>query len=137
MVRCHLDGDGEEGAWATLRYIPLAEFELWQHLMVTRHQRAVTVEQVSLWISEEAACWNSGYAADELEPVVCVRFQRPGPQGVPVSIERFFPAETYPQAQEALLSHFQEPTRMPQLAATPGYFVPPTRRALETLSRIA
>src|SRR5262249_55758520 len=123
MVRCRLNGPDPESS-ATLRYIPLAEFELWQHLMETRHGRAVAVEEVSLWVSEQAAWWNSGYAAENLVPVLRVRFERPGPHGVPVPIERFFPAETYPQAQEALLRHFEGPARPRNLAATPGYFIP-------------
>jgi len=110
----------------TLRYIPLAEFELWQHLMESRHGRGVTVEEVSLWVSEQAAWWNSGFAAENLVPVLRVRFERPGPNGVLVPIERFFPAETYPQAQEALLRHFEGASRPRNLFATPGYFLPAT-----------
>jgi hypothetical protein len=127
MVRCRLDG-GEDGRMATLRYIPLAEFDLWQHLMETRHHRHVTVEEVSLWVSEEAAWWDEGVLADELQPVLRVQFERPGPNGVPVPVERFFPAETYPQAREALLSHFIEVSRLEGLASTPGYFVPKSRQ---------
>jgi hypothetical protein len=125
MVRCRLDGAayGTE----TLRYVPLSEFELWRFLMERRHGRQVTVEAVSHWISEDAAWWNSGYAADDLEPVVRIRFERPGPSGVPVPVERFFPAETYPLAQEALLAHFESPRLM---AATPGYFIPSASRGL-------
>jgi hypothetical protein len=122
MVRCRLDGEVDE--MACVRYVPLAEFELWQHLMKTRHLRTVTVEEISLWVAEDAAWWNSGYAADDLEAVVRVRFERSGPNEVPIPVERFFPAETYPQAQEALLSHFQGATPIRALAATPGYFVP-------------
>lgn len=134
MVRCRLDGPERESP-ASLRYIPLSEFELWRHLMETRHGRWVTVEDVSLWISEQSAWWNSGYAPDSLEPVLRVRFERPGPAGVPIPIERFFPAETYPQAQEALLSHFDDPSRPRRLSAMPGYFVPAAvRRAAHVRS---
>ena len=125
MVRCRLDGDAAAGA---VRYIPLAEFELWRHLMETRHGRSIGVEQISLWVSEEAAWWNSGYAADELEPVLRIYFERPGPNGIPIPVERFFPAETYPQAQEALLSHFHGVSPLHDVVATPGYFVPDERK---------
>ena len=54
----------------------------------------------------------------------------PGPNGVPVPIERFFPAETYPEAQEALLSHYENPERV---VAIPGYFVPAAGRPVEAL----
>jgi hypothetical protein len=132
MVRCRLDGTayGTE----TQRYVPLSEFELWRFLMEGRHGRQVTVEAVSHWISEDAAWWNSGYAADDLEPVVRIRFERPGPNGVAVPVERFFPAETYPLAQETLLSHFESPR---VVAATPGYFIPSERREALPLTRSA
>jgi hypothetical protein len=122
MVRCRLDGP--LGAVESLRYIPLAEFELWRFLMETRHAREVVVEEVSIWVAEESGTWNSGFAAEEdLQPVVRLRLERASSFGVPIPMERYFPAETYPQAQEALLGHFEEePCRV--LGATPGYFVP-------------
>jgi hypothetical protein len=122
IVRCRL-ARGDEGT-AALRYVPLAEFGLWKHLMETRHERPVTVEAVSIWVPEDAARWNSGFAAEDCEPVLRVRLELPGPYGVPVPVERFFPAETYPQAQEALLSHFDGPNKPQRVIATPGYFVP-------------
>lgn len=129
MVRCRLDGP-QEIPERTLRYVPLAEFGLWQHLMETKHHRRVTVEQVSVWVPEDAARWNSGYRGEELEPVLRVRYQKPGPQGTSILIERYFPAETYPEAQEALLSH-PENASCRRLSATPGYFVPLHARAAE------
>lgn len=122
MVRCRLDGP-QDMPDRNLRYVPLAEFGLWQHLMESKHHRTVTVEQVSIWVPEEAARWNSGYGAEDLEPVLRVRFQKPGPQGTVLDVERYFPAETYPEAQEALLSH-AENASCRRLSATPGYFVP-------------
>jgi hypothetical protein len=91
--------------------------------MESRHGRQVRIEEVSIWVAEESGTWNSGFAAEDLQPVVRLRLERPGPHGVPIPMERYFPAETYPRAQEALLSHFEDaPCRV--LAATPGYFVP-------------
>lgn len=127
LVRCRLDGP-EDGGVARLRYIPQAEFDLWRHMMETRHSRKVTVEAVSIWIAEEAARWNSGFAADDLEPVLRVVIERPGPHGVPLAVERYFPAETYPRAQEALLNHFSGVSRPLRVFAVPGYFVPVTAR---------
>src|SRR5437867_5080893 len=90
IVRCRLAGSDDEGA-RTLRYVPLAEFGLWCHLMETRHQRAVTIESVSVWVAEDAARWNSGWAAEDLEPVLRVRMEVPGPSGITMPVERFFP----------------------------------------------
>lgn len=120
MVRCRLDGKADSAA---LRYVPMAEFGLWQYLMENRHHRQVSVDQVSIWIPEEAASWNSGFEADELEPVLRIRFEKAGPNGLAVPVERYFPAETYPEAQEALLHHF-EGVPVSHIEATPGYFVP-------------
>jgi hypothetical protein len=129
LVRCRLMGRDETSVRA-LRYVPLAEFGLWKHLMETRHERQVSIESVSVWVAEDPARWNSGYAAEDLEPVLRVRLEMRGPGGVPVPVERFFPAETYPEAQEALLSHYEQPARV---VATPGYFVPTAGPPVEEL----
>jgi hypothetical protein len=129
LVRCRLLGRDETSVRA-LRYVPLAEFGLWKHLMETRHRRQVSIESISVWVAEDPARWNSGFAAEDLEPVLRVRLEMPGLGGVRVPVERFFPAETYPEAQEALLSHYEQPERV---VATPGYFVPTSGPPLETL----
>ena len=123
IVRCRLSGESEE-VTATLRYVPLSEFGLWKHLMESKHHRQVSVESVSIWIAEDAARWNSGFQAEDLEPVLRVRIDVSGPQGVCIPVERYFPAETYPLAQEALLRHFQGASKPERMVATPGYFVP-------------
>jgi len=133
MVRCRLDGAPE---FAALRYVPLAEFGLWQYLMEHKHQRRVAVEQVSVWVPEDASQWNSGFEADELQPVLRLRFERAGPHGLAVPVERFFPAETYPEAQEALLHHFDGQPVSP-LEATPGYFIPVTRQRAQPVAVLA
>jgi hypothetical protein len=121
IVRCRLNGPVSE---ATRRYIPLSEFGLWQSLMQARHRRAVDVEEVSVWIPEEAAWWSSGVTADDLEPVIRLRFDVAGPQGAPVSVERFFPAETYSLALKSLLMHYETASVRPRrIRSTPGYFV--------------
>lgn len=128
MVRCRLGGS-EESPERGQRYVPLAEFGLWRYLMENRHCRQVTVEEVSVWVTEEAARGSRVFVAEDLEPVLRVRFQGEGPGGVVVIVERFFPAETYPEAQEALLHHFAGIAEE-DLSTSPGYFVPV--RALKT-----
>src|SRR5687768_11277084 len=106
IVRCHL-GPGEDPE-RTLRYVQLAEFELWRFMMETRHRRDVVVEDVSLWVPDDAMLVAAEIADPELcEAVVRLRFEVPGRHSVPVPVERFFPALTYPLAQAALLSHFE------------------------------
>jgi hypothetical protein len=133
VVRCRIDGD-EESEAGTLRYVPAAEFDLWRHLMETRPGREVTVDALSIWVPEEPSRWNSGYAPDDLEPVLRLRLDLPGRYGVPLTVERFFPAETYPRAQEALLSHYRGRSRPLRVEASAGYFVPPpSRRVADSL----
>ena len=122
MIRCHLDG-GEQDPGRDVRYVPAAEFELWRYFMESKHGRAVTVEEVSVWVVDTPAAWDRNMDADALLPVLRIRFEKEGPDGVPVPVERFFPAETYPQAKEALLAHFDPRCRW-TVIASPGYFVP-------------
>jgi hypothetical protein len=125
MVRCHL-GPGEDPA-QTLRYVRLAEFELWRYMMETRHRRVVVVEEAALWFPEDASLLTSAIGDPELcEAVVRIQFEVPGPHGFPVPVERFLPAETFPEAQAALLSHFDSAYR--GVTATAGYFVPAAAR---------
>jgi hypothetical protein len=91
----------------------------------------VSVESISVWVAEDSARWNSGYAAEDLEPVLRVRMEVPDASGVAVPVERYFPAETYPLAQEALLRHFDGALLPERLVAVPGYFVPRADRVAE------
>lgn len=121
MVRCRLDGPAEMSA-RLLRYVPLEAFGLWQHLMETRHRRQVTVEGVSEWVPEETLVEVvADFESEALEPVLRIRFEQPAPVGLAATVERFLPVETYPEALDALLSHFRI---VSEVLATPGYFVP-------------
>jgi hypothetical protein len=122
IVRCRLDD--LQGAGSTLRYVPLVEFALWRHFMETRYGRAVEVELVSVWVPENVWLREAGYSVEELDPVLRLHLDLLGPHGVPVPVERFLPAETYPQAREALLTHFRGRRIWRGVTATAGYVVP-------------
>jgi hypothetical protein len=125
MVRCHL-APGDDPA-ETLRYVRLVEFELWRYMMETRHRRVVVVEEVALWVPEAASLLSTAISDPELcEAVVRIHFEVPGFYGIPVPVERFLPAHTYPEARAALLSHFESVD--PDVTATAGYFVPAAAR---------
>lgn len=119
MFRARLDA-GQDNS--ELRYVPAAEFDLWRHLMESKYARAVAVEDVSVWVPEKAAVWDEGIDADQLEAVVRVRFDKPGPQGTVVPVTRYLSNPTYPEAKAALLAHFDLRCRW-SLVTTPGYFV--------------
>ena len=133
MVRCRLVDDGEGGSPLDLRYVPAAEFELWRYYMETKHARAVAVEEVSVWVPEAPHVWDEHMDADALEPVVRVHFEKPGIDGVMVPVERFFPAETFPQAKAALLAHYDPRCRW-TLDSRPGYFVSGTQSLTEDVT---
>ena len=121
MVRCHLDSVEDDPH--AVRYVPASEFELWRFLMETRHRRAVTVDEVSVWVPDAVSDWYRDLDVLELAPVLRIRFEKPGPDGTPVPVERFFPAETYREARAAMLAHFDPRCRW-TVTAAPGYFVP-------------
>ena len=131
IVRCHLE-PGDDPA-LTLRYIPLAEFELWRFLMETRHKRTIRVEDVSFWVPEDASLLNTIEDPEQCEPVLRIHFEGRSDYGVPIPVQRFLSAETYPEAQAALLAHhFESPYRV--VTATAGYFVPRAARVAAAAS---
>lgn len=122
MVRCHLDGSADS---SNQRYVPAAQFDLWRHFMSTQHGRPVTVDEVSVWLPESPAILEAKEVdLEQLEPVMRIRLEKPAPEGwaTAVPVVRFLPFETYPEAKEALLGHFDECCQ-DSLEETPGYFV--------------
>jgi hypothetical protein len=126
IVRCRLDA--RQATTAALRYIPLVEFELWRHFMQTRHRRRVSVEAVTIWLPEQGLLWEAGFSPEDLEPVLRLHLDLPGPHGVTIPVERYLPAETYPKAREALLEHYESRGLRRAPTATPGYVIPAQAR---------
>jgi hypothetical protein len=127
LVRCRLD-TGDAGP-DSVRYVPVGEFGLWRHLMEGRHGRTVDIEAVSAWIPEPQAWEESAVSADALTPVIRVQLDVGADWGAE-RVERFFPAETYPAAVRALLTHYTGRRRPFGRVVTPGYFL-----TAETASR--
>jgi hypothetical protein len=121
MVRCRLDNSLDS---SNLRYVPAAEFDLWRNLMITKHNRPVVVDEVSVWVPDTPKVLAADVDADRLEPVLRVRFEKPTPESPDtlVPVVRFMAIETYPTAKEALLAHFASRCQK-SLEETPGYFV--------------
>ena len=119
LIRCLLDGSGST---PQTRYVRAGEFELWRHLMLTKHARSVSVDEASIWVPDAPGLLDDERGAEALEPVLRVRFDKSCPGKAVVPVERFFGAETYPQARAALLAHF-DPRCRRGVEATPGYFI--------------
>jgi hypothetical protein len=123
MARCRIgEASGDD---SVQRYVPLSELGLWRYLMENRHRKRVTIEAISVWVPEEPALWNSGYAPEDLEPVLRIEFSVRGQHGALIPVERYFPALSYPKAQEALFSHYTSGSPS-VIRATAGYFLPLT-----------
>jgi hypothetical protein len=120
MVRCHVE-PGEDPS-RTVRYVPLEEFALWRYLMETRHKRAIRVEDVSVWVPDDASLLGAIEDPEQCEPVLRIDFQARGEHGVPVPVQRYLGVERYPEAQQKLLAHFDAANGV--ITATAGYFVP-------------
>ena len=121
LVRCRLDDSLDS---SHLRYVPAGEFDLWRNLMMTQYNRPVVVDEVSVWVPDTPKVWAADVDVDRLEPVLRVRFERPAPEtdATLVPVVRFMPIETYPEAKEALLAHFDKRCQE-TLEETAGYFV--------------
>jgi hypothetical protein len=119
MVRCRLDPNREN---SEIRFIPASEFDLWRHLMESKYSRTVAVEDVSVWVPEKTEVWDDGIDADQLEAVVELRFEKPGPKGTVIPVVRYLATDTYREARAALLKHFDLRCRW-SVEVTPGYFV--------------
>ena len=121
MVRCRLDHSLDS---TRLRYVPAAEFDLWRNLMITQHHRPVVVDAVSVWVPDTPRVWGAEIDVERLEPVLRVSFEKPllEDEHTLVPVVRFMGIETYPEAKEALLAHF-DPRCQASLEETAGYFV--------------
>ncbi len=49
LIRCRVTGPGGS---TSLRFVELESFQLWRHMMHTKHQLVVGEEQLCVWISE-------------------------------------------------------------------------------------
>lgn len=105
-----------------MRYVPATEFDLWRHLMESKYGRSIVVDSVSVWVPEKPDVWDDGIDADQLEAVVRLRFEKPGPGGTAIPVIRYLATESFREAKAALLAHFDLRCRW-SLEATPGYFV--------------
>ena len=116
LVRCEIRRPVSTGD-ATVRYVPLEIFGLWEFLMRTKHRFDVTQTVASLWIdvneSPEAA-----YGENQYERVTEVELLRYSDRdGMFSRVNRYFPTSDYPALKELLLRHYEgasDPTA-PQL----------------------
>lgn len=105
LVRCEIRRPG--GEEASVRFVPLEIFGLWEYLMRTKHQFDVASNVASLWIDVEenpdAAYGENSY--DRVTEVTLLRYsERDGMFG---KVNRYFPTEDYPRLKSLLLKHYE------------------------------
>ena len=136
MVRCRLDGPDDDPARA-LRYVPLAEFELWRYLMETRHAPRSPSRTSRSGCPRTRRCWTSAIVDPEAASRCCASASRGRARRArrcPSSASS--PRRPIREAQEALLAHFESGLRA-ALTRPPGYFVPAAASAASAAARSA
>ena len=94
-----------------IRFIPLSEYKLWEHLLKERHRIEVIKKQTMLWISKEEYSMNKGiYSKMSKENVIKITlylFSKEEEEEMLIPVIRFLSEEEYPKIKPIFLSHYQ------------------------------
>jgi hypothetical protein len=105
LVRCTLRRS-EPGAPASVRYVPLEIFGLWEYLMSTKHGFTIEAPRASLWVdmeeSPELAYGNSQF--DRVTEVTA--FVYSARDDMYSRVCRYFPTEECPSLMQIFLRHY-------------------------------
>ena len=106
LVRCEIRrSDAAEDA--TVRYVPLEIFGLWEFLMRNKHRLEVRRSVASLWIDVDETP-EAAYGENQYERVTEVELLRYSDRdGMFSRVSRYFPTAEYPQLKELLLRHYE------------------------------
>ena len=124
LVRCQVrprEGAGKE----TTRYIPLEIFDLWEHLMASRHGFDVEAARASLWLDMEDSP-EAAYEEQTFDRVTEITlFVYSGRDDMFTRVCRYFPSEEITQVREILLSHYRDRGGrvQPQVRERPGIYI--------------
>ncbi len=126
LVRCEIRKAGSDSE-ATVRYVPLEIFGLWEFLMRVKHQFDVSRTVASLWIDVDENP-EAAYGENQYERVTEVQLLRYSERdGMFGRVSRYFPTAEYPRLKELLLRHYEsisapsEP--QPQLQERQGIWI--------------
>ena len=104
LVRCELRRPAAETA--TVRYVPLEIFGLWEFLMRNKHQFEVNGSVASLWIdvdeNPEVAYGENQY--ERVTEVTLLRYSET--DGMFSKVNRYFPTQECPELKNLLLRHY-------------------------------
>ena len=106
LVRCEIRRS-EAAEDATVRYVPLEIFGLWEFLMRNKHRFEVRRSVASLWIDVDETP-EAAYGENQYERVTEVELLRYSDRdGMFSRVSRYFPTVEYPQLKELLLRHYE------------------------------
>ena len=91
------------------RFIPLLEFNLWEHLLRNKHKIEVVEKQTIIWVDKEEYERKkniySKFFQEEVMKITLYLFSKEEEMLIPVI--RFLSKEDYPELKAILLSHYQ------------------------------
>jgi hypothetical protein len=106
LVRCEIRRPDSQGD-ATVRYVPLEIYGLWEFLMRTKHRFEITRSVASLWIdvdeTPEAAYGENQYGRGA--EVGLLRYSER--DGMFSSVSRYYLTVDYPALKGLLLGHYE------------------------------
>lgn len=106
LVRCEIRRPDSQGD-ATVRYVPLEIYGLWEFLMRTKHRFEITRSVASLWIDVDETP-EAAYGENQYERVTEVELLRYSESdGMFSRVSRYFPTPEYPSLKGLLLRHYE------------------------------
>ncbi|MBI4364464.1 MAG: hypothetical protein HY568_03455 [Candidatus Latescibacteria bacterium] len=106
LVRCEIRKPDSTGP-ATVRFVPLEIFGLWEFLMRNKHRFEVARSVASLWFDVDETP-EVAYGENQYERVTEVQLVRYSDQdGMFSRVSRYFPTAEYPILKEMLLRHYE------------------------------
>lgn len=109
VVRCRVSKNGCGPPEESTRYIPLDVFDLWKHLMTSRHGFEIVDEEVSLWFDIDGDP-HVTYPESDYDKVLRLSLWIYSDRDRMFrKVVRYFPQSDYPDIRPAFLSHYEEP----------------------------
>lgn len=111
LLRCEVLNDAGE---ASIRYVELEQYRLWEHMMRTRHGIEVSRLQLGLWLSSSRFQANPEpfLHSGQVEDVACIMISWFNPRHhYTLDIVRYVPTEQCDSVKEILLSHVSDSKR--------------------------
>ncbi len=117
VVRCRVSKNGSGPPVESIRYIPLDVFDLWKHLMTSRHGFEILEEHVSLWFDIDGDPHVS-YSDSDYEKVLRLSMWVYSDRDRMFrKVVRYFPECDYSDIRPAFLLHYEEPCNHSRFAA--------------------